>query len=88
MVCDEGRAHGVCGGELKGGEQIEQNKATARKPKFFSESRNVRVRLTDDAADIVNGLWLRTGLSATEIVSRMVEFAAERVEVEKTAFDE
>lgn len=57
-------------------------------PKKFSESRNCRVRLTDEAADIVNNLWLKTGLSATEIVSRMVEFAAERVEIEKTAFDD
>lgn len=57
-------------------------------PKKFSESRNCRVRLTDEAADIVNNLWLKTGLSATEIVSRMIEFSAERVEIEKTAFDD
>lgn len=57
-------------------------------PKKFSESRNCRVRLTDEAADIVNNLWLKTGLSATEIVSRMIEFAADRVEIEKTAFDD
>lgn len=57
-------------------------------PKRFSESRNCRVRLDEEAADIVNSLWLRTGLSATYIVSRMIEFAAERVEIEKTAFDE
>lgn len=57
-------------------------------PKRFSETRNCRVRIEDDAADIVNSLWLRTGLSATYIVSRMIEFAAERVEIEKTAFDE
>ena len=57
-------------------------------PRRFCESRNVRVRLEDDAAEIVNSLWLRTGLSATYIVSRMIEFAAERVEIEKTAFDD
>lgn len=57
-------------------------------PKKFSESRNCRVRLTDEAAYIVNQLWLQTGLSATEIVSSMIEFAAERVEIEKTAFDD
>lgn len=57
-------------------------------PKRFSEARNCRVRLTEEAADIVNTLWLRTGLSATEIVSSMIEFAAERVEIERTAFDD
>ena len=57
-------------------------------PKRFSESRNCRVRLTDEAADIVNNLWLRTGLSATQIVSSMIEYAAERVEIERTAFDD
>ncbi len=57
-------------------------------PRRFCESRNVRVRLEDDAAEIINNLWLRTGLSATYIVSRMIEFAAERVEIEKTAFDD
>lgn len=57
-------------------------------PKKFSETRNCRVRLTEEAADIVNNLWLRTGLSATQIVSSMIEFAVERVEIEKTAFDD
>ena len=57
-------------------------------PKRFSESRNCRVRLTDDAAEIVNNIWLRTGLSATQIVSSMIEYAAERVEIERTAFDD
>lgn len=57
-------------------------------PKKFSKSRNCRVRLTDEAAYIVNQLWLQTGLSATEIVSSMIEFAAERVEIKKTAFDD
>lgn len=57
-------------------------------PKKFSESRNCRVRLTDEAAYIVNSLWLQTGLSATEIVSSMIEFAADKVEIEKTAFDD
>ncbi len=57
-------------------------------PKQFADTRNARVRLSENAADIVNELWLKTGLSATEIVSRMIEFAAERVEIEKTAFDD
>ena len=46
------------------------------------------MRLTDEAAYIVNQLWLQTGLSATEIVSSMIEFAADKVEIEKTAFDD
>ena len=58
------------------------------KPKFFCNSRNARVRISGEAAEIVNNIWLKTNLSANEIVSAMIMFAAEHTEIAKTAFDE
>ena len=66
---------------------MERDKIVLQK-RTFSGSRNVRVRINDEAADIVNDLWLKTGLSATEIVSRMIIFAADHTTIEGTAFDD
>ena len=52
--------------------------------KIVFESRNVRVRIDDDAADIVNSIWLQTGISATEIVSEMIRYAKKYTEISKT----
>lgn len=56
--------------------------------KRLSANNVVRVTLEKEAAEIINNIWLQTGLPATYLVSRMIEFAAERVEIEKTAFDD
>ena len=47
--------------------------------KALSETRNFKVRIEDHCAEIVNSICLQTGLSATHIVSRMIDFAYERV---------
>lgn len=47
--------------------------------KLFADNRNIRVRIDDDCVDIVNDIWLQTGLSATKIVSEMIRFASQHV---------
>ena len=47
--------------------------------KLFADARNIRVRIEDDCVEIVNDIWLQTGLSATKIVSEMIRFASQHV---------
>ena len=47
--------------------------------KQFADARNIRVRIEDDCVEIVNDIWLQTGLSATKIVSEMIRFANQHV---------
>ena len=47
--------------------------------KLFADARNIRVRIEDDCVEIVNDIWLKTGLSATKIVSDMIRFANQYV---------
>ena len=47
--------------------------------KLFADNRNIRVRIDDDCVEIVNDIWLQTGLSATKIVSEMIRFANQHV---------
>jgi hypothetical protein len=49
--------------------------------KVFSASKNVRVGINEESRDIVNAICLQTGMSASEIVDRMIAFCAERVEI-------
>ena len=49
--------------------------------KVFSESKNIRVGIDKDSAAIVNDICLQTGLTASEIVNRMIAFCAPRVEI-------
>lgn len=51
------------------------------KPPRLNDIMNCRVRITPSAAVIVNEIALKTGLSATTIVSTMIEFASSNVEI-------
>ena len=44
---------------------------------------NSIVRITDEAAEVVKQVQRETGLSATQIISKMILFAAERLEVKE-----
>lgn len=63
--------------------RLEEKEAPANQlifeKKALPENHNVRVRIEDHCAEIVNSICLQTGLSATHIVSRMIDFAYERV---------
>jgi hypothetical protein len=49
--------------------------------KVFSDSRNVRVGISKESATIVNEICLRTGMTASEIVNRMIAFCEPKVEI-------
>lgn len=49
--------------------------------KVFSASKNVCVSISKESAAIVNDICLRTGLTASEIVNRMIAFCEPRVEI-------
>lgn len=50
--------------------------------KFVPGENNV-VRLTDEATELVREIQFQSGLPARHIVSEMVKFAAERVEIKE-----
>lgn len=49
--------------------------------KVFSDSRNVRVGINKESASIVNDICLRTGMTASEIVNRMIAFCESRIDI-------
>lgn len=49
--------------------------------KVFSASRNIRVGISKDSAAIVNDICLQTGLTASEVVNRMIAFSSSHVEI-------
>ena len=55
--------------------------------KTFSDNRNCRVRLTEEAAGIINEIYARTAVSATEIVSAMIVFASKYTVIEPSCFE-
>ena len=55
--------------------------------KFFTESKNLRVGISKEAAIIVNDIWLRTGIPAAEIVSKIIIESADRIEIQPSCFD-
>ena len=63
---------------------VEQSKRTDKLifcTKVFTESKNVRVGINEESRDIVNSICLQTGLTASEVVNRMIAFAAPKVEI-------
>lgn len=64
--------------------QAKENKPTDRlifTTKVFSESQNIRVGINRESAVIVNNICLQTGLTASEIVNRMIAFCEGKVEI-------
>lgn len=51
----------------------------APKPHVMSQN---KVRLTDEAAEIIERIYLETNIPLTQIASEMIKFANERVSVE------
>ena len=49
--------------------------------KVFSESKNIRVGIDRESAAIVNDICLQTGLTASEVVNKMIAFCAPKVEI-------
>ena len=49
------------------------------KPHIMSHN---RVRLTDEAAEIIERIYLETNIPLTQIASEMIKFANERVSIE------
>ena len=49
--------------------------------KVFSESKNIRVGISKESAAIVNDICLRTGLTAAEIVNRMIAYSAAHMKI-------
>ena len=49
--------------------------------KVFSDSKNVRVGISKESATVVNDICLRTGMSASEIVNRMIAFCEPKIEI-------
>lgn len=43
---------------------------------------NNRIRITDEAAEILERIYLETNLSLTQIASEMIKFANDRVSIE------
>ncbi|MDD7634064.1 MAG: hypothetical protein PUK20_03935 [Firmicutes bacterium] len=41
-----------------------------------------KVRLTDEAAEIIERIYLETNIPLTQIASEMIKFASERVSIE------
>lgn len=51
----------------------------APKPHVVSQN---RVRLTDEATEIIERIYLETNIPLTQIASEMIKFASERVSIE------
>lgn len=49
--------------------------------KVFRDSKNVRVGISKESATVVNDICLRTGMSASEIVNRMIAFCEPKIEI-------
>lgn len=49
--------------------------------KVFSPSKKVAVSISKESCAIVNDICLRTGLTASEIVNRMIAFCEPKVEI-------
>lgn len=51
----------------------------APKPHIMTQN---RVRLTDEAAEIIERIYLETNIPLTQIASEMIKFARDRVSIE------